>query len=155
MRAAEQRQELPLFADAFSAPALAAATAAATELQQQPEQPDAEAAAEAAAAVASAAAAAAADPAAAAGSIAVLLGGGDAAEVAREALATRFLDEQLLKAVTIVNMERDLTQAGARPGAGAAPRCTGRRLAGRRTLHPAAARSEPKSPCQEARLPAL
>ena len=29
-----------------------------------------------------------------------------------EALATRFLDEQLLKAVTTVNMERDLTQVG-------------------------------------------
>ncbi len=110
VRAVEQRQEFPLFADAFSAPALAAATAAAAELQQQPVQPDAEAAAEAAAAVAAAAAAAAADPAAAAGSIAVLLDGGDAAEVAREALATRFLDEQLLKAVTLVNMERDLTQ---------------------------------------------
>ncbi|PSC76936.1 S-adenosyl-L-methionine-dependent methyltransferase [Micractinium conductrix] len=32
------------------------------------------------------------------------------AAATREALATRFLDEQLLRAVTIVNMERDLTQ---------------------------------------------
>lgn len=113
MRAAEQKQEFPLFADAFSAPALAAATAAATELEQQPPQPDDEAAAEAAAAVARAAAAAAEDPAAAAGSVAALLAGRDAAEAAREALATRFLDEQLLRAVTIVNMERDLTKARA------------------------------------------
>ncbi|KAL4431269.1 hypothetical protein ABPG75_006525 [Micractinium tetrahymenae] len=110
VRAAEQRQEFPLFADAFSAPALAAVAAAAAEQQQHLQQLGAEAAAEAAAAVASAAAAAAADPAAAAGSIAALLSGGDAAQAAREALATRFLDEQLLKAVTIVNMERDLTQ---------------------------------------------
>lgn len=81
MRAAEQQQELPLFADAFSAPALAAA-------RQAGGGPPA------AAAAAVEAGAAAAGP-----------------EARREALATRFLDEQLLKAVTIVNMERDLAQA--------------------------------------------
>ena len=38
--------------------------------------------------------------------------GTGAADAQRDALATRFLDEQLLKAVTIVNTERDLTQVG-------------------------------------------
>ncbi|EFN59228.1 hypothetical protein CHLNCDRAFT_138202 [Chlorella variabilis] len=70
VRAAEQQQPLPLFADGYAAALVEAVGAAAA-------------------------------------------GDGDgtgAADAQRDALATRFLDEQLLKAVTIVNTERDLTQ---------------------------------------------
>lgn len=72
VRAVEQQQTLPLFADSYAAAALEAAAAAGGAL-----------------------------PAAL-----------DAPDLQRDALATRFLDEQLLKAATIVNLERDLTQAG-------------------------------------------
>lgn len=72
VRAVEQQQTLPLFADSYAAAALDAAAAAGGAL-----------------------------PAAL-----------DAPDLQRDALATRFLDEQLLKAATIVNLERDLTQAG-------------------------------------------
>ena len=98
VRAAEQQQEFPLFADSFSAPAL-----------------DALAEAHQATAADSVSASAAAAGAAAAAALPDL--SADAAAT-REALATRFLDEQLLRAVTIVNMERDLTQVGGWVGGG-------------------------------------
>ncbi|PRW58609.1 S-adenosyl-L-methionine-dependent methyltransferases superfamily [Chlorella sorokiniana] len=70
VRAAEQQQTLPLFADGYAAAAAEAAAAAGGALPEALDAPD----------------------------------------LQREALATRFLDEQLLKAATIVNLERDLTQ---------------------------------------------
>ncbi|KAI7840719.1 hypothetical protein COHA_005535 [Chlorella ohadii] len=70
VRAAEQQQPLPLFADSYAAAALDAAAAAGGALPEALDAPN----------------------------------------LQREALATRFLDEQLLKAATIVNLERDLTQ---------------------------------------------
>lgn len=73
VRAAEQAQPVPLFADAYAAAALDAVQAAGAAL-----------------------------PAAL-----------DAPACQRDGLATRFLDEQLLKAATVVNLERDLTQVGA------------------------------------------
>ncbi len=72
VRAAEQQQPLPLFADSYAAAALDAAAAAGGALPEALDAPN----------------------------------------LQREALATRFLDEQLLKAATIVNLERDLTQVG-------------------------------------------
>ena len=94
MRAAEQLREQPLFADSYSAALVDAAALAAA----------------AAAADASTEAAAHADAAAGVGADAVA---GPSLQL--EALATRFLDEQLLKAVTTVNLERDLAQVGAPP----------------------------------------
>ncbi|KAI3433309.1 hypothetical protein D9Q98_003127 [Chlorella vulgaris] len=70
VRAAEQQQEIPLFADAFSAALVNAGS----------------------------------------GSSSSSSSGTDAAATQLDALATRFLDEQLLKAVTVVNLERDNTQ---------------------------------------------
>jgi O-methyltransferase involved in polyketide biosynthesis len=78
VRAAEQQQAIPLFADAFSAALVAAGS----------------------------------DGGSSSSNSSSSSGGTDAASAQLDALATRFLDEQLLKAVTVVNLERDNTQAG-------------------------------------------